>query len=97
MKIPDEISIAGITVKTVDQPKMLEQLGVIGGVNFHDQVIMIDKASASEDTIMQAYIHEVVHYILFVMGKMELGNDEEFVDMFAHLAYQAIKDSSCLV
>ena len=92
-KIPMSIELAGITIKTIDQPGMLKSLGVIGGVNYNEQVIMIDIASASKDTIMQVYVHEVIHFILFIMGKEELNDDEEFVDLLAHFVSQAIKSA----
>ena len=39
----------------------------------------------------ETLIHEMVHGILIHIGKSELANDEEFVQMLAHCIYQSFK------
>ena len=62
----------------------------IGAALYHLQKIAIVDEVVPQETIEQAYIHEVVHWILFLMGS-EKAEDEQFVDVFAHLLYQAMK------
>ncbi len=97
MKIPERISIAGITIKTVYDNNLIIEHGKIAEANFGEQIIKVAKNAVQKDNAMQAYVHEVVHFILFIMGKEELNRDEDFVDMFAHLAYHAIKSSGEVV
>lgn len=92
MRIPKKFKICGIEVQVIAKPGMLEDKKVIGLAVYKEQAIYIDTECAPEETVEQAIVHEIVHWILFIMNN-ELVNDEKFVDMFAHLAYQ-IMDSA---
>ena len=74
---------------TVIDKKLCDKQGSIGKVVYIDQEIHIDDSVTAAQTTEQAYIHEVIHYIMFIMKKEELRKDEEFVDMLAHFIYQA--------
>jgi hypothetical protein len=69
---------------------MVQKDKVIGSACYPSQSINIDPSASPHDWIMQAYFHELTHWILHVMSH-PLQNDEAFVDMFAHLLYQALK------
>jgi predicted SprT family Zn-dependent metalloprotease len=91
MVIPHNITIAGIDIKVELDNKLMMEKGIVGCAVYEQQKIIIDPTIDGLDVLQQTFIHEVVHYILYVMGKQELRRDEEFVDGFAHLAYQIIK------
>lgn len=38
-----------------------------------------------------AFLHELTHQILTMMGETRLGNNEKFVDMFSGLLHQALE------
>ena len=46
------------------------------------------KDKIDEQAILEAFVHELVHSILYSMGRSELTHDEIFVDGFAHLLTQ---------
>ena len=70
---------------------MVDDQGVIGAANYKDQCIYLDVDAAPEDTVAQAYYHELIHWIFFIMNEEELRNNEKLVDTMAHLLYQALK------
>jgi len=92
MVIPHNIKIGGIDVKVERDPELMRTQHVAGMACYEHQKIIIDPTIEGLDILQQTFIHEVVHFILYVMGKQELRQNEEFVDSFAHLAYQIIKN-----
>ena len=89
LRIPKYFMIGGIKVEVVPKPGMLNDRKCIGLCVYREQRIYIDTEAGPEETVEQALIHEMVHWILFIMNN-ELVNDEKFVDLFAHLAYQIL-------
>lgn len=61
---------------------------------YDKQEIVIDMDILEDDSMKQTYLHELLHYILFILGYNKLNNDEQFVDSVSHLLYQAIKSST---
>ena len=91
MQIPDEFKLAGFTITVVDKENLVEERGIIGEAVYSKQLIYLDKnAVPVNETVEQAYLHELVHWILYVMNEDQLKDNEKFVDIFAHLLYQAI-------
>ena len=88
MKIPKSFDLAGLTITVVEDNTMVANKHVIGEARYASQQILIDKEAASEDLTHQSFLHEVTHWILYVMGKEDLRNNEEFVDLFAQFWYQ---------
>jgi len=89
LNIPNSVVLANIPVITV-QDNLFEQHGCIGHSVYAEQGIFIDPTCAPIETTEQAYWHELVHWILFIMNEHELRDNEKFVDTFGHLLYQAI-------
>ena len=48
----------------------------------------------NQQIMEHAFFHELVHCILFSLGKNELSEDEAFVDTFAGLLHQAMKTAT---
>lgn len=92
MVIPKKITLAGIEVEIVREPGFMQKTGATGMACYEEQKIYIDPEVLGLDILQQTFVHETVHYILYVMGRQELRQNEEFVDGFAHLAYQVIKE-----
>ena len=91
MKIPSKFKLFGIPVTVKQKAGLIKERGYIGFANYPTQSIVLDISVAPLETTEQAFYHERLHWILFLMGKDDLRNDEEFVDTLAHLMYQADK------
>ena len=53
-----------------------------------------DPTIAAAETMEQAFWHELIHFITFMMSEDELRNNEKFVDIAAHFLHQAVKTST---
>jgi hypothetical protein len=89
--VPDTISLGGFDIKTVFDKAMFEQSRKIGAANYPEQTITLSAAGHPMQTLEHTYLHEMVHWILFMMNRFDLRDDETFVDVFAHFLYQALK------
>ena len=90
MIIPSEIQLAGITIKTEASGIKVGGKRMIGVADYDLERIVIDLKAAPIDSVNQTYIHEVLHYVLQILGYDEINSDEQFIDSVAHLLYQAI-------
>lgn len=91
MNIPHSFTLAGLTIDIVKSDTLIKEKGIIGQANYSEQKIYIDASHSPDDSIEQAFYHELTHFILFVMNEDKLRNNEKFVDVFSHLLYQALK------
>ena len=89
--IPKSFSLAGIKVNVVREDNLVETRKCIGEARYSKQEIAIDTKSAPSNLTEQSFLHETVHWILYVMNEDDLRNNEKFVDTFAHLLYQFIE------
>lgn len=64
--------------------------GCIGKADYQNQRICINPEFAGKCLTEQTYYHELMHWMLFIMGEDELKSNEQFVDMLSHFIYQAI-------
>ncbi len=94
MTIPRQIELAGIVITVEFDPTLLQKKGMIGEARYAEQKIFIDPTVAGRDTTEEAYFHELVHFILFIMNEDGLRNNEKYVDIFAHFLYQAVKSGN---
>lgn len=94
MNIPKKIKLAGFDIETVFA-EVYNDMGdgttcrCAGKADFQEQTIYIDDKILTQQAACQAYLHEQIHWILYVMNEHELRCNEKFVDTFAHLLYQA--------
>jgi hypothetical protein len=93
MLIPKQLDLAGITITIQPDDKLIENKKCIGEASYNSQKIIIDASATPSDIFEQAYFHELVHWIFYVMNEDELRNNEKLVDLFGHFLYQAIKTS----
>lgn len=89
--IPKSFCLAGLTITVKQKPLKNESDRCIGHADYQRQAIELTTGLVPLETLEQTFYHEEVHWILHIMGRDELRDDEKFVDMFAHLLYQAIK------
>ena len=95
MKIPKEFEVMGNTVKVNYDDSLLQSDMFLGKyIARNNEIKILPNGSSfkrTKEQIYQTYLHEMVHCILDKMGKHELCDDEEFVDMFANLLLQVEK------
>ena len=89
MNIPEFTWLMGMKITTEFDGTLCARKQLIGEADYRQQKIVLDDSVCTQEILEQSYIHELVHWILFLMNRQELRNDEDFVDTFAHLIYQA--------
>ena len=95
MKIPDKLTIGGITydIKIVD-PQSLELLQTtIGHIWYEKNLIVISK-DLNEDKQAQTLCHELLHGLFLAMGyahDFDVKVDERFVDALASYLHQIME------
>lgn len=87
--IPTSFWLGGLKIDVVYDNTMVKTKQVIGEARYVNQQIRLDPSVAPMQTLEQSFIHELVHWIFYVMGEEELRNNEKLVDLFAHFIYQA--------
>ncbi len=88
--IPKSFQLGGLKIDVRFQEKLTEKGLMLGAADYVRQEIRLDPTFTKIQTTEQAYLHELTHWILFIMGESELCNNEKFVDVFAHFLYQAL-------
>ena len=97
MKIPMSFELMGetITVKYIDD--MVVRDNNVGVACYSTNEIQIQSNSKAiprnKEQLRQTFLHELVHFILMKLNKLELNKDEAFVDSFADLLLQFEKSS----
>jgi hypothetical protein len=91
MIIPKAIELAGLRVTTEIQDDLHAKRGILGEAQYTNLKILLDGTVLHPILHEQNYIHELVHFILYVMSEDELRNNEKFVETFAFLLHQAIR------
>jgi predicted SprT family Zn-dependent metalloprotease len=90
LRIPTKFNLAAIKIEVENDPKFAETTNCIGQTFYQAQKIVLDMDHTPKEFTEHAFCHEVVHYILYVMGEHALRQNEKFVDLFAHFMYQFI-------
>jgi hypothetical protein len=88
--IPSSFMLGGLTIEVVRDETMVRTKSLIGEARYNEQVIRIDTGAAPLQTVEQTFIHELVHWIFYLMNEDELRNNEKLVDLFSHFLYQAL-------
>lgn len=90
--IPESFSLAGMEISVHFDDK-LHKKGVVGMADYRSQEIRMDNSIASHRFLEQTFLHELVHWIFFVMGEQKLQAKEKFIDLFAYFLHQALLTS----
>lgn len=84
MKIPKEYTLGAITWKVVQSDHLLGAYGA----TYQGKGIIEVLSDLPKQIKEQTFCHELVHSILFAMGKPQPEHDEAFVDGFATMLHQ---------
>jgi hypothetical protein len=88
LDIPASFELGALEVKTIRDDNFVKDKGMVAESRYNEQEISIDMLHARKEFTEQAFLHEVTHWILFMMNEDGLRNNERFVDLFAHFLYQ---------
>lgn len=88
--IPSSFMLGGLTINIVRDDSMVCTKGIIGEARYTSQQICLDASVAPLQSLEQSYLHELTHWIFYMMNEDELRNNERLVDLFAHFLYQAM-------
>ena len=88
MRIPKSFKLGGITVTVEADNEMIARKKVIGEARYNSQMITMDMEGAAREITEQSFLHELVHWIFYIMGEDKLRCNERVVDLFAQFLYQ---------
>jgi len=102
MKIPDQFTVMGQTVKIVWDDVKCQKGNIYGLTDFDQNVIYYAKYDLSgkkpkrlpKSKIDQTVCHEVAHYFLHAMGENKLCYNERFIDLLGSCIYMYITSKS---
>ena len=87
-----KVNICGIPYKIKYKRVIKEsEPGICEGIIVYRKQTIYLKKRLGKEIRNETLIHEMVHGILTHIGKGELANDEEFVQLLAHCIYQSFK------
>jgi predicted SprT family Zn-dependent metalloprotease len=85
MKIPTSFTLGGLTWKV----RLMKRLpGRYGECQLSKTTIQLLDKDVTQELQEQTFCHELVHSILFAMGKPQEEHDEHFIDAFATFLHQ---------
>lgn len=90
MKIPKSFQLGGTTWSVEHTGHIPDALGETHMARA--KILLNDSGGFCKDQREQTFCHELVHAILFAMGKGQTApHDEEFVDVFGTFLHQYLK------
>lgn len=85
----------GQTINIVYEPRLFDYDDSHGLAVFRENLIKIlpktESHPRTEDAIEATFYHELIHWILYMMGEDELKSNEKFIDNFSGLLHQFYK------
>lgn len=93
-RIPAKFSVGGLgyRVEEADSLRYGEEYGHWDGTRC---LILLARRSGgevlSEERKAQTFFHELTHAVLDAIGEDELNGNEQFIDAFSNVLYQALK------
>lgn len=94
LRIPRAIWLHAQRIDVEEAPTLMFQEDNLGHAAYREYKIRLQRNEQAyprpQYSIEQAYLHELVHWILHTMGEEELRSNEKFIDVFASLLHQAL-------
>lgn len=95
MKIPKKLKLFGYEIEVKMDDKLKYEKDCVGIAEFHRNRIVLQSNNIEKPLlnvqIEKHFLHELIHFILYMMGENDLTYNEKFVDMFARLLQQALE------
>ena len=92
MKIPQHFSLMGREIEVIWLDDLEDKGEAAGRASWKRGEIELQepKKDADRAYVEQAFLHELVHLILWAMSEDDLSENERFVDLFGGLLHQAM-------
>lgn len=84
MKIPSSFTLGGIEWQVEQTTPLMGAMGATFSMEAKVQLL----STLAKQIKEQTFLHELVHCILFAMGKPHAEHDEVFIDGFATMLHQ---------
>ena len=95
MLIPNHIHLLGHKIRVVWKRDLVFTDEALGKADYRKHIIFLQEPCDAYDVpdtlIYQVYMHEVLHFILTLLGETQINDDERLVDNIAGLLAQATK------
>ena len=91
MKIPSMFKLAGQTITVVQDSELYANRKILGEAVYSKSQLLLDTGACSQDQMEQNFIHELLHWVFFIMNENELRSNEKLVDLTAHMLHQFVK------
>lgn len=96
MDIPRKIRV-GDKWYSIEIVEAMQEHGMLGEVNYPQQKIKIGtklkNRKVAKDEVQDTFWHELIHAILYDMGRYKLTKDEAFVSGLSSRLYKAIRSA----
>ena len=95
MKIPKQIQIAGREIPIIFNNKLCDVKRIYAEADYRKHHIIIqdntEGTPRNKDCINISLLHEIMHWIFYLMDRDKLRDDEKLVSEISELLYQVIK------
>lgn len=94
MRIPKRFKLMGQTIDVVYDAKMADTDDCSGLAKYRfNQIALLPNTEGTlrlPTRIEQTFLHELIHWMFYVLGETDLRNNEKLVDSMAGLLHQAL-------
>lgn len=93
IKIPKKVKIGGVNTNINYTNNLIETAGVVALFSCYDggpNITLGKKVEGREDFLHNAFIHELIHAMLYQLGETELNSNEVLVQSLANLLQEVI-------
>lgn len=94
MKIPDKLQLMGRTIDIIKDNKLCDEKRVYGEARYNlSQILYEDHTSGvprKKDTVEITVLHEIIHFMFWILEYDNLKDDEKLVGQLSELLYQVI-------
>jgi hypothetical protein len=98
MAIPSSFWLYGQKIVVSYDPTLSDANGCVGEARYRTNQIVLQPDSDSvprlRSKVEQTFLHEVVHYIFYVLGEDEMRMNEKLIDGFSALLHQMLTTSN---
>lgn len=94
MKIPKRFKLMGRVINVDYDKKLIHEDDRRGASVFRENRVKLQSSSKEypivKSDLEQSFLHELVHWILYLSEEHKLNHNEKFVEMFSGLLHQAL-------
>lgn len=95
IRIPISFELGGRTITIKYKNNMVDEDDSIGYAKYRKNEIWIQEnitgTTRTIDHTIETFLHELIHWILYMISENELRDNEKFVQLFSEYLHQALK------